>query len=72
MAPIFEVRGAWPLKVVPAQPEPWMVVGRVYVVVLRRRSAHTLPEAEVRDPKSDAVLARYPWHAARELFAMED
>jgi hypothetical protein len=67
----FEVRGSWPLKALPAQPEPWMALGRLYVVVLRRRSAQSLPEAEVRDPQTDAVLAVYSWQTARDLFGME-
>ena len=67
----FEVRGQWPLQNLPAPPEPWMVPGRTYVLVLRRRSPQDLPEAEVRDAHTDAVLATYSWHVARAMFAFD-
>ncbi|HEX6362178.1 MAG TPA: hypothetical protein VFZ93_04425 [Albitalea sp.] len=66
--PVFEVRGEWRLTVLPSHPAPWMVPGRTYVVVLRRCSSHTLPEAEVRDIDTGEVLARYSWRHAREIF----
>lgn len=66
--PIFEVRGEWRLTMLPPQPSPWMVQGRAYAVVLRRRSGATLPEAEVRDVESGEVLANYTWSYARGLF----
>jgi len=68
--PDFEVRGEWPLRAVPADPLPWMTLGRVYVVVLRRQSARSLPQAEVRDPVTDGLLATYRWPEARELFGL--
>jgi hypothetical protein len=66
--PIFEVSGEWRLTTLPPQPSPWMVQGRAYAVVLRRRSGQTLPEAEVRDVDSGEILARYSWRRARDLF----
>ena len=64
----FEVRGTWPLRQLPPDPQPWMVLGKVYVVVLRRASACSLPVADVCDPASGALLATFSWPVARGLF----
>ena len=66
--PIFEVRAERPMEALPHRPEPWMVPGRTYLLVLRRWSSRTLPEAEVRDVATGGVLGRYSWPEARRLF----
>jgi hypothetical protein len=67
--PNFEVRGDWRLTHLPADPAPWMVPGRTYGIVLRRRSPLALPEAVVLDRETGAELGIYSGRRARELFA---
>ena len=70
-SPDFEVRGEWSLRRFPRHPQPWMALGRVYVIVLRRASPGSLPEAEVRDRDTDEPLATYRWRVARQLFCRD-
>lgn len=70
MSTAFEARGEWPLQALPPCPEPWMILGQVYVVVLKRESLQALPRAEIRDRDSDEVLGSYSWQEARELFGL--